>query len=112
MSNFYAGTHYCGSILRSDSSFLFNDQTNQMTTGVNNQIFYLENPTDNNTRMVARVFIFTPIGSDINFDLNNNSNSRLKCQDSIPNGIENEMLLSSFKVNSSMNGIFEFVCII
>ena len=112
MSNFYAGTHYCGSILRSDSLFLFNDQTNQITTGIDNQVFYLENPTDNNTRMVARVFIFTPIGSDINFDLNNNSNSRLKCQDSISNGLENEMLLSSFKVNGVLGTIFEFNCVV
>jgi len=112
MSKFYAGTHYCGSILRSDSSFLFNDQTNQITTSVDNQIFYLVDPRMDNTTMVARVFLFTPIGSDINFDLNNNSNSRLKCQDSMPNGIENEMFLGSFKVNGVLGTIFEFNCVV
>ena len=111
MSNFYAGTHYCGAVLKSTDAFTYNAITNQMTLGVDDQIFYLENPTDT-TRMVARVFLFTPIGSDINFDLNNNSNSRLKCQDSIPNGIENEMFLSSFKVGSLANSIFEFYCVV
>jgi len=111
MGNFHAGTHYCGAILRSEFNFDYDATKNQITLGVNDQIFYLENPTDNTT-MVARVFLFTPIGSDINFDLNNNSNSRLKCQDSIPNGIENEMYLSSFKVSSVLGSIFEFYCVV
>jgi len=111
MSNFYAGTHYCGAILRSNDNFSFNELINQITTGIDNQVFYLEDPRTGDTT-VARVFIFTPIGSDINFDLNNNSNSRLKCQDSISNGLENEMLLSSFKVGSLANSIFEFICVV
>jgi len=111
MGNFHAGTHYCGAILKSTDNYIYDPVTNQITTGVNSQIFYLEDPRTGETT-IARVFLFTPIGSDINFDLNNNSNSRLKCQDSIPNGIENEMFLSSFKVGSLANSIFEFYCVV
>lgn len=104
------GTFYNGYVIGSDDSFTYTASTNQITTGVDDQVFYLEDP-ETNERIMAKSFTWTAVGSDVSFLMESKASGGIIVANGETKGYENLFYLLKFTVSGTAGKVFEFECI-